>query len=44
MDIKIFLTVFPAGTFLSAFINVRYLHDLAGVGFILIGALTLFRA
>ena len=33
-----------AGTFLSEFINERYLHYLAGVGFILIGVLTLFRA
>lgn len=33
-----------AGTVLSEFINERYLHYLAGVGFILIGAVTLFRA
>lgn len=33
-----------AGTFLSEFISERYLHYVAGVGFILIGALTLFRA
>jgi len=33
-----------AGTLLSEFINERYLHYLAGVGFILIGAVTLFRA
>lgn len=33
-----------AGTFLSEFISERYLHYEAGVGFILIGALTLFRA
>jgi putative Ca2+/H+ antiporter (TMEM165/GDT1 family) len=44
MDIKIFRAVFLAGTFLSEFINERYLHYLAGVGFMLMGALTLFRA
>ncbi len=33
-----------AGTLLSEFINERYLHYLAGVGFILIGVVTLFRA
>ena len=33
-----------AGTFLSEFISERYLHYVAGVGFILIGALALFRA
>ena len=44
MEIKIFRAVFLAGTTLSAFINERYLHYLEGVGFILIGALTLLRA
>ena len=33
-----------AGTLLSEFINERYLHYLAGVGFILIGVVTRFRA
>ena len=33
-----------AGTLLSEFINEKYLHYLAGAGFILIGAFTLVRA
>ena len=33
-----------AGSFLSAYINERYLHYAAGLGFILIGAFTLYRA
>ena len=33
-----------AGTFISEFINERYLNYIAGAGFILIGALTLARA
>jgi putative Ca2+/H+ antiporter (TMEM165/GDT1 family) len=33
-----------AGTLLSQYINPRYLHYLAGVGFIAIGAWTLIRA
>jgi putative Ca2+/H+ antiporter (TMEM165/GDT1 family) len=33
-----------AGTVLSEFINEKYLNYIAGIGFILIGALTLARA
>lgn len=33
-----------AGTLLSEFINPRHLHYIAGAGFIIIGALTLYRA
>ncbi len=33
-----------AGSFLSEYINEKYLHYIAGVGFIVIGAVTLFRA
>jgi putative Ca2+/H+ antiporter (TMEM165/GDT1 family) len=33
-----------AGTLLSEFINPRYLHYIAGAGFIVIGAVTLYRA
>ncbi len=33
-----------AGSFLSAYINEKYLHYAAGLGFILIGAFTLYRA
>jgi putative Ca2+/H+ antiporter (TMEM165/GDT1 family) len=33
-----------AGSVLSAYINEKYLHYVAGVGFILIGAFTLYRA
>ena len=33
-----------AGSLLSEYINEKYLHYLAGIGFILIGAYTLFRA
>jgi putative Ca2+/H+ antiporter (TMEM165/GDT1 family) len=33
-----------AGSLLSNYINERYLHYIAGVGFILIGAFTLYRA
>lgn len=33
-----------AGSFLSAYINEKYLHYIAGVGFIVIGAYTLYRA
>ncbi len=33
-----------AGTFLSEYINEKYLHYIAGVGFIAIGLLTLYRA
>ena len=33
-----------AGSFLSAYINEKYLHYAAGAGFILIGAFTLYRA
>lgn len=33
-----------AGSVLSAYINEKYLHYAAGVGFILIGAFTLYRA
>lgn len=33
-----------AGSFLSAYINEKYLHYIAGIGFIVIGAFTLYRA
>ncbi len=33
-----------AGSILSDYINEKYLHYLAGVGFILIGAVTLYQA
>ncbi len=33
-----------AGSILSEYINEKYLHYLAGVGFILIGAITLYKA
>lgn len=33
-----------AGTLLSAYINEKYLHYLAGMGFIIIGAYTLYHA
>lgn len=33
-----------AGSLLSEFINEKYLHYLAGIGFILIGAFTLYNA
>lgn len=33
-----------AGTLLSQYINEKYLHYIAGVGFIIIGAFTLFKA
>jgi len=33
-----------AGSLLSAYINEKYLHYLAGAGFIIIGAYTLYRA
>lgn len=33
-----------AGTLLSAYINEKYLHYVAGTGFILIGAYTLYHA
>ena len=33
-----------AGSLLSNYINEKYLHYIAGVGFILIGAFTLYRA
>ena len=33
-----------AGSLLSEYINEKYLHYMAGIGFILIGAYTLFRA
>ncbi len=33
-----------AGSLLSAYINEKYLHYVAGLGFILIGAFTLYRA
>jgi len=33
-----------AGSLLSAWINEKYLHYIAGIGFILIGAFTLYRA
>ncbi len=33
-----------AGSFLSQYINEKFLHYLAGAGFIIIGALTLYKA
>ena len=33
-----------AGTLLAEYINVKYLHYIAGIGFILIGAFTLYNA
>lgn len=33
-----------AGSLLSEYINEKYLHYVAGVGFILIGAITLYKA
>ena len=33
-----------AGSLLAEFINVKYLHYIAGIGFILIGAFTLYNA
>jgi len=33
-----------AGSLLSEYINEKYLHYIAGVGFVLIGALTLWKA
>lgn len=33
-----------AGSLLSVYVNERYLHYVAGIGFILIGVLTLYRA
>ena len=33
-----------AGSLLSEFINEKYLHYVAGIGFILIGAFTLYKA
>ena len=33
-----------AGSLLAEYINVRYLHYIAGIGFILIGAFTLYNA
>jgi putative Ca2+/H+ antiporter (TMEM165/GDT1 family) len=33
-----------AGSLLSEYINEKYLHYIAGIGFIAIGALTLYRA
>ena len=33
-----------AGTFLSEYINEKYLHYVAGLGFIAIGVFTLYRA
>lgn len=33
-----------AGSLLAEYINVKYLHYIAGVGFILIGAFTLYNA
>lgn len=33
-----------AGSLLSEYINEKYLHYIAGVGFIVIGAFTLFKA
>jgi putative Ca2+/H+ antiporter (TMEM165/GDT1 family) len=33
-----------AGSILSEYINEKYLHYLAGIGFIVIGAFTLYRA
>ena len=33
-----------AGSLLAEYINVKYLHYIAGIGFILIGAFTLYNA
>ena len=33
-----------AGSLLAEYINVKYLHYIAGIGFILIGAVTLYNA
>ncbi len=33
-----------AGSLMASYINEKYLHYIAGVGFILIGTLTLYRA
>ena len=33
-----------AGSFLSTYINERYLHYIAGIGFIVIGVFTLYKA
>jgi putative Ca2+/H+ antiporter (TMEM165/GDT1 family) len=33
-----------AGSLFSAYINEKYLHYIAGIGFILIGAFTLYKA
>ena len=33
-----------AGSLLAEYINVKYLHYIAGIGFIIIGALTLYNA
>ncbi len=33
-----------AGSFLSEYINEKYLHYVAGIGFIVIGAFTLYKA
>ena len=33
-----------AGSFLSEYINEKYLHYIAGVGFVVIGVVTLYRA
>ncbi len=33
-----------AGSLLAEYINVKYLHYIAGIGFILIGAFTLYKA
>ena len=33
-----------AGSFLAEYINVKYLHYIAGIGFILIAAFTLYNA
>ena len=33
-----------AGSLLAEYINVKYLHYIAGIGFILIGAFTLYHA
>jgi len=33
-----------AGSLLSEYINERYLHYIAGIGFIIIGAFTLYKA
>ena len=33
-----------AGTFVSEYVNEKYLHYVAGIGFVLIGVVTLMRA